>query len=281
MKKTTALLLATAFASVALAQEPASVDKTVESGPAEAEVQQKSKLTIEGELLWTNAYVSDGYVITDEGLILQPQVTLAYEAYSSENLTLTPWFNVWANVTDEEYNKGDYFDELDLAAGLEAATGPITLGAQFTWYTSPVDSFDDIHELGFSVSLDDQSLTEWPISLNPYAALYIETRDRGGPEGSFVELGIEPTYAIEDWNLTLSLPITTAFNVDEQYFDDDGDDELLGYVMIGFSARYDITDNWYAAAGVEYWILTADSTEASNDGDDTQWVGKVAVGFSY
>ncbi len=282
MIKHTAFLVAAAMSTLALAQEPAAVGNVPGEGPVGPQGDTTpSAITIDGELLWTTAYMSDGYVFRDEGLTLQPQITVAKEMVINDDLTLVPWFNVWANVTDEKYNGGDYFDELDLSAGVDFVKGPFTFGLQYLYYVSPVDSFDDLHEIGAGVKFDDSDMHDMPFAFNPYATLYTEVIDKAGPEGTYIELGIEPSYTFKDVPVTITVPVTTAININDFYFDSDGSNALIGYVSVGCFGQYDINDNFYVSAGVEYYLLTADSTDQSNDGDCNKFVASVAVGFSY
>jgi hypothetical protein len=270
-----ALLLAT---TVSFAQDD----------PAPDAPEAEAGLSYEGELDWVTAYFFDGYNAGDEGLFLQPSFTVSGEAYANDDWTITPWGNAWANVTDQKYDRMDYWDELDLGVGSDFATSRWTFGAQAIYYTSPADTFDDIVELGASASFDDSEVNKLPFALNPKATFFVEAMDNGGPEGSYLEMGIEPTFAIgQVHGLEIAVPLITALNINDYYFDidssgnEDGGQIQFGYVAASVNATYKVNENWYVTGGVQYLIMLADSTEDANDGDDDAWVGMLGVGFSY
>ena len=76
-------------------------------------------------------------------------------------------------------------------------------------------------------------------------------------------------------------------SLDDYYFDDTGDDELLGYGSIGLFASLPLGEpgrfgTWTLTGGVQYIQLFADSAEAVNDGgEDSEILGKVGVNFAY
>lgn len=281
--KTLTLAAVLSLAATAYSQEAPDVARNSPGdGPVDApQARESSRLAIEGDVTWVTAYFSDGYNLGDEGLFLQPQVTVAYEAVSNDQFTITPWANAWANITDQKYDGGRYFDELDLAVGVDVSTGRWTFGLEYIYYVSPTDTFDDVHEFGVSVAFDDSELTPLPFALNPYVSFHIEAEDKGGPESSFIELGIEPEFEISQCPVTISVPIATVINVNEYYYASDGDETTFGVISAGLTATYQINDNWWVAGGVDYIYLLANSTIAANDDDRDEWIGRLAVGFSY
>ncbi len=282
MIKHTVFLLAAALSAVAFAQEPNPINNPPGQGPVGPDTPITPALSISGELLWTTAYVTDGYVVSDEGLILHPQATIGYEQKISDDLTIAPWFNVWTNITDvTDYPGGRYFDELDLSIGADFITGPFTIGIQYLYFVSPVNSFDDVQKAGLGIQYDDSETTALPVALNPYVTLYSELADANGPEGTYVEIGVQPSYSLKDLPVTISAQIATALNINDYYFDSDGSNTLIGYLRAGLFCQYDFTKNFYISGGVDYYQMISDSTEDSNDGDSNKFVGTVAVGFNF
>lgn len=274
-----ALLLSCGMAVAQQEEDPTQKDPG--SGEATSQVEEeKPPLTIEGELTWVSAYFDDGYNLGDDGLFLQPSVTVAYEIFTSDQLTMTPYLNLWANVTDEKYDRTDYFDELDVALGSDVTYEQFAIGLQYIYYTSPGDTFDDIHEIGASLGFDD-SVFELPVTLNPYVGVYYQLINKNATNGSFIELGLEPSYEIERVPLTISLPMATAFNLHNYYYNEDGGHARWGYSSIAIAGKVDVGENWFVAASAEYLSLIAFSTRESNDGNSNEWVYKATVGFSY
>ncbi len=279
------------LASVALLATPLFAQEDLNKNPGEGvrgpeftnpEVKtEPSKFTFEGEVNYVTSYFSRGYNYGKDHLFIQPTATLSYEAMKNDPFTLTPYFNVWANITDDQYAHLDYFDELDLTAGLTLEFGRFTVGANYIYYVSPADNFDDLHEIGMSLSFDDSDVNHLPIALNPYVSVFSEVIDRGGPEGAAAELGINPEFTIEKTPLTLSFPMRLGVNVNDFYFDANGGNDPFGYISGGIGAVYNLNDNWYVTGGAHYLNLLAGSTRASNGGDVHQVIGKVGVGFSY
>ena len=80
--------------------------------------------------------------------------------------------------------------------------------------------------------------------------------------------------------------MTLGFGIDDYYFDDEGDDELLGYGSIGLGASMPLPmparyGDWTLNASVTWLQMFADGLEAVNNGDDNEIIGKIGVSFAY
>mgnify|MGYP000119511438 CR=1 FL=1 len=246
------------FASVAIASDVPSETKT--------------GLTVDGQVNYVNEYVFRGYTVRDDAFNIQPEVTVG-KSFDVGNYAYTPYVNLWANVTDEDYSRVNYFDELDVTAGFEIARGDFKLAFEYIYYTSPGDNFDDVHEVG--------AVLGYSHFLNPHVSVYQELKNGGDKdEGTYLEVGIAPEYAIND-KFGLTFPVTFGSSLNDYYFDNDGSSTFLGYGAAGVVAKYTLDENWSVSVGGEYQHAFADSVEASNDGDENNLVFSVGVGFSY
>jgi len=276
-----ALVAAVAMTSLAFAEPaPATADTlpaAVET-PAEAE---ESPLTLDASIKYVTAYFFRGYNYGDEGLILQPEATASYEIEVNDNLTITPSFNVWNNVTDQHYSEWDHWDEIDLTPGVDITTGRLTLSLQYIYYHSPAQNWEDIHELGAVVSYDDSEQLGLPIALNPYVGYFQEIVNKGGDEGTYMEIGMEPTWQPEKCPVEFNFPIAVGLGLHEWYFNDEGKQETLGYASGAIVCTYKLNDHLYTNAGVRYIHLIADNVVDGNDGTENQFIGSIGVGYTF
>jgi hypothetical protein len=74
-------------------------------------------------------------------------------------------------------------------------------------------------------------------------------------------------------------------SIEDYYFDDEGDEEFLGYGSIGLAASVPLSDGAYGAwslnASVTWLQLFAEGLETVNHDDDYEIIGKVGVSFAY
>jgi len=247
-----------------------------EAGAVPADAKEDSGgFSFEGQEMFPTSYVFCGYVLLEDHFIVQPEATVSYGTKFGD-LTITPYLTAWANLTDASApGDPEWFNEFDLYLGvdIELPFG-FTLGLVYDYYNSPANVFDDDHELGITLSHDD--------FLHPSVGLYREVCNHGGKENTYIELGLEPGFDVPNFEkLRIDFPIMVGLTPDEYYTDSSGDGEVFGYWAVGLTGTYAVNDNWSLLAGIDYVQLTADSTEASNHGDDHQIVGRFAVKFSH
>lgn len=254
----------------------------------EAEAPNKGALHLAGGIDYVTDYYFRGYLQENNGLILQPYATLSVDAVTNDQFSIVPYVGTWNSIHDEKtLTDGDLdqWYESDLFAGVDFVFGDFKLGGIYTLYTYPNGAFDEIHELGVKLSYNDSKLG-LPIALNPYVAWYWETSDKNGEEDQYAEVGIAPAVPIGKSGLTLSFPVTVGLSPDGYYLESDGGNEFLGYGTVGAFATLPLPipsryGNWSLTGGVTYIYLFSDSTEASNNGDDDDFIGKVGLAFTY
>jgi hypothetical protein len=261
---------------------------------AEAYDPNPGGLTLTGGVDYTTAYFFRGYSQEDTGLIIQPYATVTAGLVDGENFDLNGYVGIWNSFHEEKTLAADTgpntWYESDLFGGLDFVFGKLTLGTVYTFYTYPNGAFNTIQEIGFKVAYDDTDFMKnrgIDFALKPYAAIYFETADANGTEDTYLELGITPSLALGESGITLAVPVVVGMSIDDYYFDDTGDDELLGYGSIGLFASLPLGETgrfgtWTLTGGVQYIQLFADSAEAVNDGgEDSEILGKVGVSFAY
>ena len=171
------------------------------------------------------------------------------------------------------------FYESDLYAGVTLGFGAISLTPMFTAYTSPNDVFTTVKEISFKVAHASKTA--------PYALVAFEIggdssgqADGGSEKGTYLELGIGPSWAIADGKATVAVPVKLGFSL-KDYYELSGEDQKFGYVVGGVLFTVPFAGgkaNFHG--GVDVYGL-GEATKAANDGDGGQVIGSVGVGFTF
>ncbi len=231
-------------------------------------------LTLEAEIAIPSSYVFRGYVLEEDHFIVQPQVTIGYDTEIG-GFAVSPYITAWGNLTDMSApGEPEWFNELDVYLGADIELpNNFTLGVVYNYYNSPADVFDDVHELGITLSHEDV--------LNPSIGVFREICDKGGTEDTYIELSVTPGFDVPQFDkLHLDFPLVLGVSPDKYYLDSNEDGTFWGYCSAGVSATYTLDDHWSLTAGVSVVQMLADSVEASNKGDEQQYVGSIAVKYS-
>lgn len=142
--------------------------------------------------------------------------------------------------------------------------------------------------MNFGIEYDDsEMLGDW--ALSPYAMVAIETRDAGGEEGTYLELGgALGALFIESDSIPVefSFPIVIGLSLDNYYESDDGH-EFFGFFLVGAAATMPLDNyipsnfgTWALSAGVDL-VIVNDDAGLLTDNDDFALVGKVGIEMSY
>ncbi len=174
------------------------------------------------------------------------------------------------------------FYESDLYAGLTLGLGGnISLTPLFTAYTSPNDAFKTVKEISFKVAQASR--------VAPYALVAFELggddsgqADAGDQQGTYLELGIGPSWPIGGGNATVAVPVKLGLSLNNYYENPaTGEDTTFGYIVGGvlFTVPFG-GGKWNVHGGVDVYGL-GDATKFFNNGDAGQVIGSVGIGMTF
>jgi hypothetical protein len=257
------------------------------------------------------------------GFIAQPYIELGIPivADPSKGYGLSAIAGTWNSFGSEQTNDDDAgptnWYESDLYAGLGFTTGNFEIGAIYTFYTSPNDSFATVQEIGGFIGygidfgddpdIDNQFTGGIDLAAGVYfevdntavgfdgiaddpATAFDETVDGITDEGIYLELGVEPSLDLEidglAGDVALSFPIAVGLSLADYYYDDSGDDEFFGYVSVAAAASIPLPvpanyGAWSLTPSVQGLFLGANNLEALNDDESTEFIGSLSLDFEF
>ena len=297
-------LLAAPVAS--FGQEAADEMKTESQEPVvEAEVKEEEpsgpntgRLSFSGGTDFATAYFFRGYNQEDQGVIAQPYLTLYAKLIDDDAFKVTGYVGTWNSIHSEstlaDAGAGpNSWYESDFLAGVDISSGAFTVGFIYTLYTYPNGAFESIQEVGAKLAWDDTEFQEGRLgfALKPYVAVYAETGDRNGSEDWYGEIGVAPgIYTFNEdgkYPVAITVPLTVGLSLKDYYFDEGGDEEVLGYASAAVTASVPLAfippeyGAWNITGTFQYLYLNAEGLQAANEGDDYELIGKVGIAFAY
>lgn len=164
--------------------------------------------------------------------------------------------------------------------------GGVSLGTTYTAYTSPNFMFTTVKEVSFKIAKAHM--------LNPYGVLAFELggdsagqADGGSEKGSYLELGVGPTFPLGGSKFTLTIPVKLGFSLKDYYEHPlTGEDSKFGFFDIGALITLPLSKvpssfgAWNIHGGVDVFAL-GDTTKYFNNDDKAQVVGLIGIGVSY
>lgn len=123
------------------------------------------RLSVSGGVDVTTAYFHKGYLQEDQGLIVQPHVTLSAVVFEKGDFSVTPYLSNWNSLHENQtFGNGDYgiFYESDIMGGVVFSRGPLSVDLKYTLYTYPNGALGNIQEAAGKVSYDVASLWRRP-----------------------------------------------------------------------------------------------------------------------
>ena len=171
----------------------------------------------------------------------------------------------WNSVFDAPDDTPGAFYESDFYASISYAMGMVGVDVGYTAYMSPSDWFSTTHEIGVGVSLDNE--------FAPYVALAFEVdggADFGDGKGTYLELGVEPSYDADP--VSLSFPVALGLSLSNYYETSPGVDNAYGFFSAGIALAAPVTEN------LEFWSGLSIVHMGELGGDMT--VGVLAFGLS-
>jgi hypothetical protein len=178
----------------------------------------------------------------------------------------------------------DFYATLNLGFG-----GGIGVATTFTAYTSPNNMFTTVKEIGFKVTKAGM--------LAPYGIIAFEIggdesgqADAGDNKGTYVELGIGPSWALAGGKATIAVPVKIGLSA-KDYYELNGEDNKFGFFDIGALITVPLKGvpsqfgAWNIHGGADFLAL-GDTTKAFNvhkDGEAKkgQVIGLFGIGVSY
>ncbi|MFP4144659.1 MAG: TorF family putative porin [Phycisphaeraceae bacterium] len=243
-------------------------------------------LSFEAGVDVTSEYWFRGIGQQNEGLIVQPWAEIALGEFElGDEVTVSPYAGTWNSI--HEVDEDEWF-ERDLYAGLAfSLPGGWGVDVSYVNLYSPAGDITFAEEIDLSISYDDSE--SW--GLAPYALLAYETSggsDAGTNEGTYLELGIEPSWAMnmsQDHDITLSVPVAVGLSLDDYYENPAGEDDTFGFVQVGLAASMPLDENWSLGGGV-YGLYLGDtardiSADFGTGDDDTAVFGTVGVSVAF
>jgi hypothetical protein len=243
------------------------------------------------DILPGTAYVFRGITQeSDPGLTLWPYGDIGIAAYTGDGTikTLNVNFGVWNSlhtgssgldgISEKMHYELDWYTTVAMGFG-----GGYTLGTTWTAYTSPNQMFGTTQEVAFKFSK-----AYW---LNPYGTLAFELsgaadgKDTG--TGSYLELGVAPTWPVGDGGLTVAVPVKMGLSITNYYEDlNTGAESTFGFFDVGalvtvpLGAQPGKFGSWNFHAGMNVLFL-GDATASFNDGEDTKVGAILGIGVTY
>jgi len=254
---------------------------------------------------FVSAYISRGQVFSSK-FSIQPWFEIDVPLSSGEPIgpfrSLSVFFGNWNSIQEGDPGLGqartgnlrqlDNWYEADLYAGLRAKLGEHwQTSLRFNYYTSPSDSFADIHEIDWRVRYDDAAF--WAdrgmpgFSTRPSLRVAKETRDGGGPEQWYFSPALHPSFNLNlgDLPVTVTTPLILGFGADGQYFDADGDEIHFGFFQTGLtlSAPLDLLPDHAGTLSISGGFDAIFVTDEAINfrGNDVEIVGKFGLTYTY
>jgi len=308
-----ALLIALLVPTVGAAEEGEPFPPPAAAPPARVELEELARggerrpMNLYAGVGFVSKYVSRGLVFLDEPS-LQPWIELdlpllrsGSDALHLDSLTL--FAGTWANVNVSGRDDGlartgraaaleDWY-EADVYAGLRTRlTEHLATSLRYNFYTSPSDSFRDIHEIDWRVAYDDGPLwRRWwehgELALLPALRVAKEIHDAGGPDNWYFQPSLTPTWHVPGLPLpvTASMPLILGFGADGQYLEPDGDERHFGFFQTGLAVAVDLDllperrGSLTLSLGVDHVVLADDDLGADGRGSET--VGRAGLSYSF
>jgi hypothetical protein len=155
-----------------------------------------------------------------------------------------------------------------------------SLATTYTAYTSPNDMFTTTQEIAFKVSKTH--------FINPYGLIAFEVdggADGGENKGTYLELGVGPSWPLAGGKATVAVPVKFGFSLNN-YYELFGEDHKFGFFDIGGLITVPLTSAtnrfgaWNLHGGVDVYAF-GDTTKAFNNGDSGKVVASFGIGIAY
>ena len=191
--------------------------------------------TINMDVLAGTPYIFRGIVQeSNPKLTLWPAGDIGIAVYSGKGSlkSASVNFGVWNSLQtgssglDGANNKLHYEEDFYAALGLGFSKATFT--TTYTAYTSPNGGFGTVHELAFKTALT--------YKVAPYFVLAQELgevgADGGTNKGTYLELGVGPSWALGGGKATIAIPVKVGVSA-HNYYELNGVDNKFGFLDVG------------------------------------------------
>jgi hypothetical protein len=286
MRKSFGASLATATMSLMLAAPAAAQPQT--QAPADP---NPGALSFTGniDILAGTPYIFRGIVQEAKPqLTLWPAGDIGIALYSGENTlkTASVNFGVWNSLhtgssgLDNPTSKKQHYEE-DFYAALGLGFSKAAFTTTYTAYTSPNGMFGTVHEIAFKTAIVHK--------ISPYVLLAQELgavgADGGSNKGTYVELGIGPSWPVAGGKATFAIPVKLGLSANN-YYELNGVDNKFGFLDVGALLTVPLTaiPVQYGAWNIHFGgdaFLFGETTKAINAGKSSKGVFLFGFGVGY
>jgi hypothetical protein len=240
------------------------------------------------DVLAKTPYIFRGIVQeTHPKLTLWPSGDIGIALYSGKEAlkSATVNFGVWNSLhtgssgLDGSSKKLHYEEDFYTALGLGFSKATFT--TTYTAYTSPNAGFLTVHEISFKVASTHK--------VAPYVLLAQELgkngADGGAKKGTYVELGVGPSWPVAKGKATIAIPVKVGLSA-HNYYELDGVDHKFGFLDVGALITVPLTGIPASYGGWNFHIggdglVFGDTTKAFNGGKKSKGVFLFGFGVSY
>ena len=196
-------------------------------------------------------------------------------------------FGVWNSLhtgssgLDNDYVNNKLHYEEDFYAALGLGFSKATFTTTYTAYTSPNGLFNTVQEIAFKVGVSHK--------IAPYFVLAQELgefgADGGSNKGTYIELGVGPSWPLAGGKATIAIPIKLGLSANN-YYELDGVDNKFGFFDIGALLTVPITGipasygAWNFHVGGDAFAF-GETTKAINGGKSSKGVFLFGFGVGY
>jgi hypothetical protein len=288
-RKALRVSLATVACAVMLAG-PAAAQAPAAAAPAPPPDPNPGSLTFTGnvDILVKTPYIFRGIVQeSDPKLTLWPSGDIGIALYSGKKSLKSAAldFGVWNSLQtgssglDGPNNKLHYEEDFYTSVGLTFSKATFT--TLYTAYTSPNAGFATVHEISFKVA----STTK----VAPYVQLAQELgkngADGGANKGTYLELGIGPSWPLAKGKATIAIPVKVGLSA-HNYYELNGEDNKFGFFDVGALLTVPLAGvpasygSWNFHVGGDV-LAFGDTTKAINAGKSSKGVFLFGFGVGY
>lgn len=307
------MLGAAGLSAVMLGMPAAALAQDEPAGPNTGKISFSAGIDI------SDAYYFRGIKQENDGVQLQPYFEMTFNLYEGDGvlqslgIVLGSWSSFHFDDPPSIRAGGDpsRWYEADIYAGLAMGLADTwSLKMIYTAYMSPNGVFTTVQDVTITVGYDDAAHWEGIVDidgfagLQPSAALVVELYNQadggngfpgasGTDEGIALLLGIEPSMTLiasEDMPITLSVPVTAGFSLDDYYErvkpSGSVDDDNFGFVEVAVKLSTPLAfipaeyGEWEVYGSVNFLFL-GETTEELNSDDDFEVYFKIGAGFTY